>query len=92
MPLVHTLIRPLDEDLPTDDLRQLRFRLGPRASVRLSALPEAIPVIFSEHLAVEAQHSAVAEELDAIDKAAGREPGEWREHLAVARPAGHEVN
>jgi hypothetical protein len=86
MPLAHTFIRLLDEGPHTDNLLdELQIRLTGRAVVGRLAVPEAIPVIFFDDPPVEEQHAVVTAALDAVDKAADRLPGEWKEYLGVVR-------
>lgn len=83
IPIVRTFIwldpGPFTEQLLDD----LQVRLATRAIVSRLELPEAIPVLFFDEPRVEDQQAAVVAALNAVDRAAGRQPGEWEAHLGV---------
>ena len=84
IPIVRTFIRKLDPDQFTEQLLDdLQVRLATRAIVGGLELPEAIPVLFFDEPRVEDQQAAVVAALNAVDRAAGRQPGEWEAHLGV---------
>lgn len=84
IPIVRALIRKLDPGPFTEQLLDdLQVRLATRAIVGRLELPEAIPVLFFDEPRVEDQHAAVVATLNAVDRAAGRQPGEWEAHLGV---------
>jgi hypothetical protein len=75
---VRTFIRKLDPGPFTEQLLdELQVRLASRAIVGRLELPEAIPVFFFDEPGVEDQRAAVVAALNAVDRAAGRQPGEW---------------
>ena len=80
IPIVRTFIRKLFTEQLLDDLQ---VGLATRAIVGGLELPEAIPVLFFDEPRVEDQHAAVVAALNAVDRAAGRQPGEWEAHLGV---------
>jgi hypothetical protein len=84
IPIVRTFIRKLDPGPFTEQLLDdLQVMLATRAIVGRLELPEAIPVLFFDEPRVEDQHAAVVAALNAVDRAAGRQPGEWEAHLGV---------
>jgi hypothetical protein len=84
MPIVRTFIRKLETGPHTEKLLdQLQARLMGRVIVGRLELPEAIPVVFLDEPSVEEQRAAVVAALNAIDRAAGRQPGAWEAHLRI---------
>jgi hypothetical protein len=84
IPIVRTFIRKLDPGPFTEQLLDdLQVGLATSAIVGGLELPEAIPVLFFDEPRVENQQAAVVAALNAVDRAAGRQPGEWEAHLGV---------